>query len=290
VDSGVLFFREGLESILVLAAIVASFAGAHRAFRGPIAAGVVLGFLASALTYVVAIAITSAVDAPELDLQAATGLLAVIVLLVVMNWFFHKVYWTGWIAHHGRRRRRLLELAAVGGASGVTSGFVLLGLTSVYREGVEVVLFLQSLRLQAGNGVVLQGVLIGLALTAVVGVLTFVVHQRLPYRRMLVLTGVMLGFVLVVMVGESTQEMQLAGWIPTTSLPLPIPDWAGVWFAVFPTVETLVSQALAVFLVAGSYFAAEYWRVRRPVRLGRQPARRAEQPPSSLQPERALTR
>ena len=27
----------------------------------------------------------------------------------------------------------------------------------------------------------------------------------------------------------------------------------GLWFAVFPTVETLVAQALAVFLVLGSY-------------------------------------
>jgi high-affinity iron transporter len=32
-----------------------------------------------------------------LALQAATGLIAVVVLLIVMNWFFHKLYWTGWI-------------------------------------------------------------------------------------------------------------------------------------------------------------------------------------------------
>ena len=44
-----------------------------------------------------AIAITAAVGPGSLDLQAATGLLAIAVLLVVMNWFFHKVYWTGWI-------------------------------------------------------------------------------------------------------------------------------------------------------------------------------------------------
>ena len=42
---------------------------------------------------------------PALDLQAATGLLAVIVLLVIMNWFFHKIYWGGWIRDHNRRRK-----------------------------------------------------------------------------------------------------------------------------------------------------------------------------------------
>ncbi len=87
----------------------------------------------------------------------------------------------------------------------------------------------------------LYGVLTGLALTALVGVLTFVAHRRLPYRRMLVFTGVMLGLVLLVMVGEQVQEMQLARWLPTTPvahLQRIIPDWMGLWFAVFPTVES----------------------------------------------------
>ena len=72
-------------------------------------------------------------------------------------------------------------------------------------------------------------------------ILTFVAHRRLPYRRMLVFTGVMLGLVLLVMVGEQVQEMQLARWLPTTPvahLQRIIPDWMGLWFAVFPTVET----------------------------------------------------
>ena len=62
----------------------------------------------------------------------------------------------------------------------------------------------------------LEGVILGSVATAAVAVLTFVIHQHLPYRRMLVVTGVMLAVVLLVMVGEETQEMQLAGWLPTT--------------------------------------------------------------------------
>ena len=83
---------------------------------------------------------------------------------------------------------------------------------------------------------------------------------------MLVLTGVMLGVVLIVMVGESVQEMQLAGWLPTTTVPLSIPGWIGLWFAVFPTLEGLVAQVLAAGLVLGSYFGAEYLKVKRPRR------------------------
>ncbi|HET7055539.1 MAG TPA: FTR1 family protein [Thermomicrobiales bacterium] len=257
IDAGVLVFREGLEAILVLAAITSSFVGARARFRAPIGLGAGAAGLASIATWFIVIGIIGAINAPALHVQAATGLLAVLVLLVIMNWFFHRIYWTGWIAHHNRRRR---DIMAVGGSS-VTLGLILLGFTAVYREGFEIVLFLQTLRLQAGSGTVLEGVAIGLALTAAVGVLTFMANRKLPYKRMLVLTGIMLGFVLVVMVGESVQEMQLAGWVPTTEVNLPIPDWMGVWFATFPTVETLLGQLLAAVLVIGSYFVARETRL-----------------------------
>jgi high-affinity iron transporter len=76
---------------------------------------------------------------------------------------------------------------------------------------------------------------------------------------MLILTGILLGGVLLVMVGEQAQEMQLAHWLPTTNIarlqPV-IPDWAGIWFSVFPTVETISAQGMAAVLVVGSYFAS----------------------------------
>jgi high-affinity iron transporter len=111
---------------------------------------------------------------------------------------------------------------------------------------------------------VLSGALVGVGLTAVVAVLTFVAHQHLPYRRMLVLTGVMLGFVLIVMVGESAQELQQAHRIGATDVGLDVPEWAGLWFAIQPTVESLLAQVAGAALVLGSYVGAQYVRVRRP--------------------------
>lgn len=279
-NSAILVLREGLEAILVLAALTASMMGANGAYRRPVAIGAGAALVASVVTWFIAVAVIDAVDAPALNVQAATGLLAIAVLLVVMNWFFHSVYWTGWIAHHNKRRQRVLAEAQTGG-SGAFWGLFLLGFTAMYREGFEVVLFLQNLRLTAGEAVVLQGVLLGGALAAGVGVLTFVAHHKLPYKRMLVLTGIMLGFVLVVMVGESVQEMQLAGWIPTTALPLPLPGWMGVWFAAFPNAEGLVAQAAAAVAVIGSYVVAENVRVRRPLRRGEVAAHRPEHAPGA---------
>ena len=52
--------------------------------------------------------------------------------------------------------------------------------------------------------------------------------------------------------------MQLANWIATTNISWlqGIPDWAGTWFSIFPNVQTIVAQGVAVLIVTGSYFLA----------------------------------
>jgi high-affinity iron transporter len=262
-DIGVLVFREGLECVLVLAAITTGTKTSGSLSQNPITIGAAAGFVATLATWVVAVHILNDLShsIPALALQAATGLLAVIVLLVVMNWFFHKLYWTGWISIHTRRKRELIGSASgeKSSAFGLFWGLALLGLTSFYREGFEVVFFLQSYRLRLGDEPVLWGVCIGMLLSGIVAVLTFAAHRKLPYRKMLVLTGVLLGVVLIVMVGEQAQEMQLAHWIPTTrisALADLLPAWIGLWFSVFPTVETLLAQVIAALLVIGSYIVA----------------------------------
>ncbi|HXR49000.1 MAG TPA: FTR1 family protein [Candidatus Limnocylindrales bacterium] len=266
---GVLVFREGLECILVLTAITASMIGDRQPHRRPVMVGAGIAFIATLITWFIAVGIvhdlTGSISA--LDLQAATGLLAVVVLLVVMNWFFHRIYWGGWISSHNRKKKELLIGATDAGVSKVRLmwGLGLLGFTSLYREGFEVVLFLQSYDLKMGGKVILGGALLGLFFSGIVAVLTFVVHRHLPYRKMLILTGVMLGVVLLVMVGEQAQEMQLAHWIPTTPigrLENIIPPWLGLWFSVFPTRETLAAQSFAAILVLGSYFAARHLKIK----------------------------
>ena len=231
--------------------------------------GAALALVASVATWFVAIEVIGALGGGGLDVQAATGLLAIAVLLVVMNWFFHKVYWTGWIAAHNRRRRALL---GTGGLSALTRA--------------------RAPRLHVGVPRRLRGRPLP-AEPAAPGRLGHGARRRLdrrrahrarrgrdvrlpaalPYRRMLVATGVLLGFVLLVMVGETIQELQLAGWLPTTSIGVSFPGFVNLWFATFPTVEGLVAQAVAAALVIGSYFLAEHVRVRAPrARAARQPA------------------
>ncbi len=258
---GVLVFREGLEAILVLSAITATVTRKQESNYGyGIAAGTGLGLATTFATWFIVVAIISDINLPELDIQAATGLIAIAVLLVVMNWFFHKVYWTGWITHHTKRGKSLIN-STDNDTYRMFQGFVLLGFTAIYREGFEVVLFLQQLRLQDGSNIVLIGTLIGIILTSIVAVFTFILHKHLPYKKMLVFTGVLLGVVLLVMVGESIQEMQQANWIPATPAGISLPSWLGMWFAVFPNIQGLVAQAFAALIVIGSYLFAQNRKV-----------------------------
>jgi high-affinity iron transporter len=263
-DIGVLVFREGLECVLVLSAITASMVGVNQHYRKAVALGAAFGALATIVTWFTAIRIVHdlSVNLDALQVQAWTGLLAIIVLLIVMNWFFHKLYWGGWISMHNRKKKQLLASKKKEEISTVRLlwGLGLLGFASFYREGFEIVLFLQSYNLKLGSHTVYMGMLVGTFFASVVAVLAFIAHHKLPYRKMLQLTGILLGVVLMVMVGEQAQEMQIAHWIPTTTiswLQPYLPDWLGLWFSIFPTAETLGAQAVSAAFVVASFFLAK---------------------------------
>jgi high-affinity iron transporter len=254
-NAATIVFREGLEAILILASLLASMVGANRQFKRPLALGAVGALVVTAVLFVlVQNALLSFGQFSE-QIEAVVSIVAIGVLLIVMNWFFHKVYWTKWIAKHHEQRRRLL----IGGVAGQMLGFAALGFTSVFREGAETVLFLQALVLDAGAGIVVQGVALGLAATAVVGVLTLVLQQKLPHKKMLIVTGVMIAVVLVTMVGQTVHTLQLVGWLPIS----PIrgaetwPTWIGVWLGIHGTWQGIIAQVIAIVFVFGSYFLAE---------------------------------
>jgi high-affinity iron transporter len=283
-NSAILVFREGLEAVLILAAITASFVGARRHLRRPVLWGAMLGLLASIVTWVIASTLLESLAAGGEKLESITGLVAIAVLLLVTNWFFHRVYWSEWIGRFHRRRKALEKIDKTGFISAQVLGFVLLGLTSVYREGFETVLFLQSLQVSAGTATVVEGAALGLALTFGVGIFTFMLQRKLPYKRMLVVTGVMIGFVLVVMVGQTARTMQGVGWLPITPIGGEPPYWLGVWFGVYPSWETLGAQVVAAAFVIGSFFVAKELKVKRP---GRRAAARHAAP---AQPQREPVR
>jgi high-affinity iron transporter len=259
-NAAIIVFREGLEAVLILASLMGSLKfGEQRRYRTPLWIGAALAFAVTVLTWLVARGALVALARYGEKLEAVVSLIAIGVLLLITNWFFHKVYWTGWIANFHAKKKLLL-----GGAIGQMIGLVLLGFTSIYREGFETVLFLQALVLEGGSAVVLGGVALGLAGTLLVGLVVFALQAKLPYKKMLIVTGVMIGAVLLQMVGNTAHVMQVVGWLPIHPIRwLALPYWSGMWFGVYATWEGILLQAAAATFVIGSYYLAERQQKRR---------------------------
>jgi high-affinity iron transporter len=250
--------------VLILAALMASLVGGQRRFRRPLMAGVGVALVASALTWIVAQTVLTSLAVYGERLEAIVSLVAIGVLLLILNWFYHRVYWQENLQDLHRRKRRILAGAGLSLAAAQVLGLAVLGFSSVYREGFETVLFLQAMTLEAGPVTVLQGVALGLAGVVAVFVAVVRLERKLPHKKMLVATGVLITWVLVVMVGTTIQTMQKVGWVAVTPVQgLELPYWAGLWLGLYPTWQGIMAQAAAAILVVGSYFAAEALRKRR---------------------------
>ena len=143
------------------------------------------------------------------------------------------------------------------------------------------VLFLQALVLEAGAGVVLSGVALGLGGTLLVGFIVFALQSKLPYKKMLIATGVMIGVVLLQMVGNTIHVMQVVGWMSLHPIRwLELPYWVGMWFGLYATWEGIGLQIGAAVFVIGSYLLAEHVQHRQ----AKQPRAKATSVPMSQRP------
>jgi high-affinity iron transporter len=266
-NSAIIVFREGFEAVLILAALSASLVGPRRHFRRPLFGGVGLALAVSVLTWVAAQTILTSLGRFGERLEAIVSLVAIGVLLLILNWFYHRVYWQGNLQDLHRRKKRILAGAGLSLAAAQVAGMAALGFSSVYREGFETVLFLQVLILETGTVTVLEGVALGLAGTLLVGFAVFQLERRLPHKRLLIATGVLVTGVLVVMVGTTVQTMQKVGWLAVSPIDgLELPYWTGLWLGLYPTWQGVSAQIAAATIVLGSYFAAEHTRRRRRAR------------------------
>jgi high-affinity iron transporter len=244
--------REGLEAIVILAALLAGLRGAENLrVRHGIVKGALLGVAASGLTFWLSQTIVRSLLRFGEKLEAVVSVLAVIILLMVTNWVFHKMYWVGWNA----RLRDLSKSAkAVRGPLWEIGALLGVGFLTVYREGFETTIFMQSLVLEGSPGSVLLGAVAGFTFIATIGLLIMAFGAKLPYRKLLVFTGALVVSIMVTFLGSSVRLFQTVGWLQVHPLPhLTLPNWLGVWFGIYPSWEGLLIPPLALVYVGGAW-------------------------------------
>jgi high-affinity iron transporter len=260
VNSAMIVFREGLEAILIIAALMAGFQRTeYRHLRPPLWWGALASLVATVLTWFLARGILLSLARYGERLEAIMSLVTVLLLLLITNWFFHKSYWTDWL-----RGFQSKKWGIAGSRVGQWMGMAMLGFDSIYREGFETVLFLQALVLDTGPEAVLEGVALGSISVVLVGIALFKIQLKLPYKKMLIVTGTMIVSVLATMVGSTAHLFQVIGWLPVHPIRgIDFPYWTGLWFGLFPTYEGIGLQMGSVIFVLGSYVIATWLNKRK---------------------------
>ena len=256
--------REGLEAVVVLAALLAGMRGSeNRVTRRRVVTGAWLALGATGLTFWLSRTLIQSLSRYGEKLESVISVLAVIVLLTVTNWVFHKVYWVGWNA----KLRKLSKSGAQTESNFEWLSLVTVGFLTIYREGFETTLFLQSLILESGMKWVLIGIACGVAMVGAAGLLIFVIGARLPYRKLLVFTGALVVTILVTFLGSTVRLFQTVGWLPIHPLPsLHLPAWTGFWLGLYPSLEGIVIPMLGFAYVGGAWLFVKWQSNRRGAR------------------------
>ena len=247
----VILFREGIEAVLVIAAILGYLeASRNTQYRGAVLKGVGAAGVLTVLTFVAASLFLRLAPLQRELLEAGTALLAVVVLFYVSFWLVTRL-------EHRRWMEFVKAKVWTAASTGSTLALVGVGFTAVYREGFETVLFFQALlRFAEGLG---RWVLLGAAAGAVaLGLVAFMIFRagrKVPVRAFLTAAVALVMALSVAFIGNAVRALQEAAVIDVTflegvpRLPIFLADLTG-WH---PTTQTLLAQAaLALVYVLGA--------------------------------------
>jgi high-affinity iron transporter len=248
VASFVILFREGLEAVLVLVAIVAGLRRMGRPEALPyVHAGWVAALALGAATWAAATWLIDVSGAQREATEGVTGLIAVAILVGVGLWLHSQ-------ALSGRWQTYLRQALQTHLSRNRLWGLTLLAFVAVYREAFEVVLFYRALWQQGAHDAVLAGMGAAAVALSAVSWSLFRASVKLPLRQFFLASAAFIAILAVVMAGHSAAALQEAGWVGVTAWPLPKVDWLGI----HPTAQTIGFQlAVAAVLLVG------LWRSRR---------------------------
>lgn len=242
VSALVILLREGLEAILLLAAIIAFVkkTGRQDALRY-VHAGWVLALALGAATWAAANYLFDISGANRELTEGITALFAASMLLYVGYWLHGRTQAQAWSAFLRDTVGQALDRKTLWAMVGVS-------FLAVYREIFEVVLFYEALWMQAGEpgrGALWAGVALAALLLAVAGWGIFRYSIRLPLAPFFAAMSLLLALLAVVFAGQGIAALQEAGIVEASHLPFVTVHMLGI----HPTMETLGAQLVCVALI-----------------------------------------
>ena len=254
ISSFAIIFREGLESVLILGAIITYLeASRNHKFKKYVHYGIVLAIGATAVTWVIASYVIEISGANRELIEAIAALSATAVLFYVSFWILNKIEHKRWMEFV---KAKVFQASAAGG----TSVFIMLSFFTVYREGFETVLFYQAMFSFAKYMELYVGLGFILGILSLLGIYFGFrkLGKRLPLRALFGLTMGIGAYLSIAFLGNAIREFQVLDYIPYTSMFGIIPRLdinVATMTGIYPTLETTVGQIvlLSVYLVASLY-------------------------------------
>ncbi|MDW0137263.1 MAG: FTR1 family protein [Nitrososphaeraceae archaeon] len=249
-----IIFREGLESALIIGAILAYLDASRNArYKKHVYLGIVIAIIATVITWYVAQFIIGISGASRELIEAIAGISAVAVLFWVSFWILNKVETKKWIEFV---KAKVWQATTTGSVM----VFAMLSFFTVYREGFETVLFYQAMFSFAKNmeTFVLMGLVLGLAVIISVVFIIRKIGKKLPLRVLFGLTMAIGAYMSIAFIGNAIREFQEVGYISTTHLFGIIPRLEinlATMTGIHPTLETTVAQIilLSVYVIGSLY-------------------------------------
>lgn len=241
-----ILLREGLEALLVVAAIMAFLVKAGRRDALPyVHMGWVGAIALGLLTWAAATELVAISGANRELLEGVTALVAAAMLVYVGYWLHSKSSARAWQSF-------IKERVGTALADRTLWAMTLVAFLAVYREMFETVLFYQALWVQVGEaerGALLAGAGAAVAALAAIGWGIFRYSVRLPLAPFFAATSILLCALAVVLAGKGVAALQEAGAIPADLVDIPAVPWLGV----FPTWQTLGAQAVVTAIIVAGF-------------------------------------
>ncbi len=242
VSSLVIILREGLEAILVLAAMAAFLVRTGR--RSSLAwlhAGWIVALLLGGLTWVVSSKLIAISGAHREVTEGVTALVSAALLLYVGFWLHNKANAARWSEFIRGQMSSAL-------GKGALWSIALVSFLAVYREVFETVLFYQALWMQSegsGQHAVIAGFAIGMAALVVVAWLIARFSVRLPLGLFFGVSSVLLAVMAVVFAGQGIAALQEAGKLASSRIDFPAIPLLGI----YPNLQGLALQLVLVAVI-----------------------------------------
>ncbi|HTS53285.1 MAG TPA: FTR1 family protein, partial [Burkholderiales bacterium] len=248
VSSLIIILREGLEAVLVLAAMAAFLVRTGRRGSLPwLHAGWVAALLLGGLTWVISSKLIAISGAHREVTEGITALISAGLLLYVGFWLHSRSNAARW----NEFIRAQMSTAISGGA---LFSIALVSFLAVYREVFETVLFYQALWAQSegdGQTAVIAGFGLGFASLVVLAWLIARYSVRLPLRAFFAVSSVLLAVMAVVFAGQGIAALQEAGKLASSRINFPSIPLLGI----YPNLQGLTLQlALMTLIVIGFFY------------------------------------